>query len=268
MNFVYNRFFSERIFYNVLGGLVSIIIFGWFFFQWTEKGQSSTSDPINKPCIAIVIDDFGYGNDHIVDGFLSLEVPMSYAVIPGHNYSSDFAREAHSKGFEILIHMPMESHEKPEREEPLIITSSMNNFEIENAILAAFHEIPEAVGMNNHQGSKATELDWMMNIVGRILKRKNMYFLDSRTSAHTKAEETIKKNQVQTGHRNIFLDNKEEWTYIENQLKKIAALAKAQGFAIGIGHAKELTLEVLEKKIPELLKNGYHFCLVSEVLDK
>ena len=114
MNFVNNRLFSERIFYNVLGGLVSIIIFWWFFFQWTEKGQNSKSAPINKPCIAIVIDDFGYRNDHIVDGFLSLEVPMSYAVIPGHNYSSDFAREAHSKGFEILIHMPMESHEKLE----------------------------------------------------------------------------------------------------------------------------------------------------------
>ena len=33
--------------------------------------------------IAIIIDDFGYRNDHISNGFLELPAKLTYAVIPG-----------------------------------------------------------------------------------------------------------------------------------------------------------------------------------------
>ncbi|MDP6685165.1 MAG: divergent polysaccharide deacetylase family protein [Candidatus Marinimicrobia bacterium] len=261
------RLFDRRILIKTLGSILPILVLGWILFHNNGNSKKTIQNKIQKPCIAIVIDDFGYGNDHVIEGFLSLNVPLSYAVIPGHNYSSQFAREAHSKGFEILVHMPMESHESPEREEPLMIKSSMNSFDIENEILNALHELPEAVGMNNHQGSKVTELEWVMEIIGRTLKRENKYFLDSRTSPNTKAEDSMKKLRVRTGHRNIFLDNELEEVYVEKQLDEVAELAKSDGFAIGIGHARELTLLVLEKKIPELVKRGYQFCLVSDILN-
>ena len=164
-----------------MGSVFPVLILGWILAN--NNGERKTLSPVEslnglkgkKPCIAIVIDDFGYRNDHVIDGFLTLNVQISYAVIPGHNYSSQFAREAHSKGFEVLVHMPMESHEKTEGKESYMIHSSMTPFEIENEILTVFHEIPEAVGMNNHQGSKITEMEWVMESIGQTLRRENKY---------------------------------------------------------------------------------------------
>ena len=46
------------------------------------------SPPTLKGTIWIIIDDFGYRNDDVSDGFLNLDVPLTYAVIPCHEYLS------------------------------------------------------------------------------------------------------------------------------------------------------------------------------------
>ena len=250
-------------FFKIIGGVLPVLILGWVLFQNNGNSQNK----INKPCIAIVIDDFGYGNDHVIDGFLTLNAHLSYAVIPGQNYSKQFAKEAYLKGFEVLVHMPMESHEKTEVKESHMIHSSMTPFEIENEILTVLHEIPEAVGMNNHQGSKITEMEWVMESIGRTLKKENKYFLDSRTSPDTKAEEIMRRLQIRTGHRNIFLDNELDEVYINKKLDELALIAESDGFSVGIGHTRELTLSVLEKRLPEMIQNGFRFCYVSEILE-
>ena len=42
--------------------------------------------PTLRGTIGIIIDDFGYRNDEVSDGFLNLDVHLTYAVIPGHEY--------------------------------------------------------------------------------------------------------------------------------------------------------------------------------------
>ena len=254
-----------------------IRIFGWLmvfllmFFVYENQSNVFSDvqgNTINdKPCIAIVIDDFGYSHDHIVEGFLSFDVPLNYAVIPGHNYSRQFAKEAHAKGFEILVHMPMESHGNTIAKEPKELQSSMTPFEMENEILSAFYNLPEAVGMNNHQGSKLTEMEWAMNQIGQTLKRKNKYFLDSRTSPNSVAESVMKKLNVRTGKRHLFLDNEQNEKYVIKKIDELMEIAESNGSAIGIGHVKDITLGVLKSKLPEVIQNGFRLCFVSEILN-
>ncbi len=45
---------------------------------------------------------------------------------------------------------------------------------------------------------------------------------------------------------NIFIDNEENYQYIQNQLKQAIEIAKKQGYAIAIGHPHTVTLEVLK----------------------
>ena len=59
--------------------------------------------------IALIIDDFGYRNDEVSDGFLKLDASMTYAIIPGHTYSSLFGKKAVDAGFEVIVHMPLEN---------------------------------------------------------------------------------------------------------------------------------------------------------------
>ena len=47
--------------------------------------------------IVLVIDDFGYRNDSVSDGFLNLPIALTCAVLPGHPQSSSIAKKAISR---------------------------------------------------------------------------------------------------------------------------------------------------------------------------
>ena len=120
--------------------------------------------------------------------------------------------------------------------------------------------------MNNHQGSKASADQHVMSNVARVLKRRNLFFVDSRTTTETVAESTMEAYKVPTTRRNIFLDNEDDEGKIHAQLIKLAEKSEEWGAAVGIGHVKPKTLKILEKHIPELQKKGYKFEFVSKML--
>ena len=84
--------------------------------------------------LTIIIDDFGYRNDEVSDGFLSLGENLTFAVIPGHKYSRSFAKKAFEKGYEVIVHMPMESHVSSSGEEEFVLNTDMTSQEIENRV--------------------------------------------------------------------------------------------------------------------------------------
>ena len=213
--------------------------------------------------IVIIIDDFGYRDDHVSEGFLSLDADLTFAVIPGHQNSKVFAAKADQKGYEVIVHMPMESTNETRGEKEYKLTTSMTSDEIESRVEEVIAEFPEAVGMNNHQGSKATTDKRIMNIVGNVLKRHGKYFIDSRTSSETVAETTMRSRGVPTIRRHVFLDNENQKNKIREQLYKLADKAELKGLAVGIGHAKTNTLKVLKQEIPRLKEHGFKFQFAS-----
>ena len=233
--------------------------------------EPTIEKPISKPTskksvgtILLVIDDFGYRDDQVSDGFLDLGIPITCAIIPGHAQSRKFAQKANASGQEVIIHMPMESTVPESGEEDYKIKAGMISEEIEWRIREVFKDMPEAVGMNNHQGSKATTNGKVMTAMGSVLKQEGKYFLDSRTSSKTVAEQTMQNLGVPTTRRHVFLDNDSNQGLIKNQLDKLVAMAREKGMAVGIGHARPNTLAVLKKEIPELLTEGFKFEFVSQ----
>ena len=217
--------------------------------------------------IVLVIDDFGYRNDSVSDRFLNLPIPLTCAVLPGHSQSASIAKKALKSGKEVIIHMPMESSVSMTGEDEFKLKVGMTSEEIEWRLNEALKEIPEAVGINNHQGSKATTNGKVMGVVASVLKNKNKFFLDSRTSSKTVGEKTMRSVGVLTARRHIFLDNDLNIDNISKQLDKLVALSQKKGMAIGIGHVKANTLKVLEREIPILIERGFEFKFVSQVVD-
>ena len=167
-------------------------------------------EPDYKGIIAIIIDDFGYRNDYVTDGFLALEADLTYAVIPGHEHSYFFSEKAKSEGFEVIVHMPMENTGKTYGEEQFVLKTDMDVETIQRRVINAFNQIPSAIGMNNHQGSKASADQRIMSTIARVLKDKNKFFVDSRTTVETIGETTMKIFDVPTASRNVFLDNDDD----------------------------------------------------------
>ena len=213
----------------------------------------------------IIIDDFGYRNDEVSDGFLSLGANLTFAVIPGHKYSRSFAKKAFKKGYEVIVHMPMESHVSSSGEEVFVLNTDMTSSEIESRMENVITHLPQAVGMNNHQGSKATENKRVMNVVGSVLKKYEKYFIDSRTTPESIAESMMMSLGVHTANRDVFLDNEADQYLINKQLDQLISTAQHKGSAIGVGHARPMTLQVLQKRIPELKKAGFQFKFVSSL---
>ena len=213
--------------------------------------------------LTIIIDDFGYRNDEVSDGFLSLGENLTFAVIPGHKYSRSFAKKAFEKGYEVIVHMPMESHVSSSGEEEFVLNTDMTSQEIENRVKKALSQIPEARGMNNHQGSEVTESKRVMDVVGSVLKKQKKYFVDSRTTPKSVAGSIMKRLGVLTANRDVFLDNEADPYQINKQLDQLILTAQHKGSAIGVGHARPMTLQVLQKRIPELKKDGFEFKFVS-----
>ena len=232
----------------------------------SHKLSPETPPPLVKGIIGLIIDDFGYRNDEISDGFLNLDAKLTYAIIPGHEYSNTFGKKAVNKGYEVIVHMPLENNSDFGGEENFVLQSSMDNETIQNRVRLAFDQIPEAIGMNNHQGSKASADQHVMSNIARVLKSKNLFFIDSRTTVKTVAESTMEVFNIPTSRRNVFLDNESNETKILAQLLFLSQVAEEKGSAIGIGHVKQKTLNVLQKQIPELQKKGFKFEFVSNML--
>ena len=215
----------------------------------------------------LVIDDFGYRNDSVSDGFLNLPIALTCAVLPGHPQSSSIAKKAIQSGKEVIIHMPMQSSLGAKGEDDYKLKVGMTSDEIEWRLNEALKEIPEAIGINNHQGSKATTDGKVMGVVASVLKQKNKIFLDSRTSSKTVGEKTMRTYGVPTARRHVFLDNDLDIDKISQQLEKLVKVSKKNGIAIGIGHVKPNTLKVLKEEIPKLSDKGYEFKFLSQVVN-
>ena len=242
-----------------------------------EKPETAAKETIKKPSdaetsirtigeIGLIIDDFGYRNDDISDGFLHLDVKLTCAVIPGHAYSSSFGEKAVSRGHEVIVHMPMENMGENRGEEEFVLRVGMTLDSIKHRVHKALDQIPEAIGMNNHQGSRATTDPDVMNSVAAVLKERNKFFIDSRTTPETVADSIMNNWKVPSARRNVFLDNDHDEEKIKRQLLSLVEIAERDGSAIGIGHVKQNTLNVLRKQIPELKRKGFKFEFVSNML--
>lgn len=163
------------------------------------------SSPVLAGKLAIVIDDFGY-RPHNENQVLAMPSAISVAVLPDSPHAREMATKAHNSGHEVLIHLPM----APLSKQPLeknTLRPEMSSDEIERIIRSAVNNVPYAVGINNHMGSKMTSNLFGMQKVMQALERYNLYFLDSVTIGNTQAMRAAQGTGVKVIKRKVFLDD-------------------------------------------------------------
>lgn len=217
-----------------------------------------------KGRIAIVIDDWGYNLNNL-DILKQIKYPLTISILPNLNYSQVIAEELYRGGRQIIIHLPMEPYEKFRLEQNTIMTS-MDESTIKEILGKDLQNIPHAAGVSNHMGSKATEDARTIGIIFKELKRRRLYFLDSLVSPKSICWDVAHKMRLGFVKRDVFLDNQEDPSYIRGQINKLKMRAAFYGEAVGIGHDRKITLEVLKEEMPKLEKGGYRFVFVSELV--
>ena len=215
--------------------------------------------------LAIILDDLG--NDRAAaDAIFALHYPLTISVLPNHAHSVEIAEEAHRRGYEVMLHLPMQSvgNETPEAHE---LHPGMPAGDIPALFEQMMQSVPNAAGVNNHQGSQATADPALMEELMPVLQKWNLFYVDSRTTAATVAYDTAQRFGVRSGFRNVpFLDDVAEVSAVRKQLDLALRGAKNKGEAIAIGHPHPATLQALSEILPQAETRGVHLVYASDLV--
>jgi len=127
--------------------------------------------------------------------------------------------------------------------------------------------VPDAAGVNNHQGSLATSDPQLMAELMPLLRAHHLFFVDSRTIAATTAYDQAQSAGVPSAFRNVpFLDDVPDVAAIRKQLELAFKDAREKHEAIAIGHPHPETLQALSEVLPEAESQGIRLVHVSELV--
>lgn len=223
---------------------------------------SSSAESVRT--LVIIIDDIG---NHLETGIRAIELPgkLNLAILPHTPNSVELAQRAAAAGKEVLLHAPMSNLlHKPLG--PGALTVQMSKQQLLAALTASLESTPYIKGVSNHMGSQLTSMrepmEWMM----QELAARNLYFLDSRTSARTLAADVASEYGIPNLSRQVFLDNEASYAAIHERFKQLLARADSEGVGVAIGHPYPETLDYLQQVLPTLAAAGYRLALISEVL--
>lgn len=215
----------------------------------------------------IIIDDLG-NRMNVFNRLISLDYNITYSILPQLSFSQETAEIVHSKGLDIMLHLPMEPKEM-NRYNPgigALLLSDETDTIVEKMILN-LDSVPYAIGANNHMGSAYTQYKEGLDVVMKILNEREMFFLDSKTAPGRISQRSAKRNGIPYLSRDIFLDNEQNVEAIKEQLFKAAKIANKRGEVIVIGHPYMATYEALAKYLPEIENQGIRITKVSELIN-
>jgi|TARA_R100000049_G_C1957750_1_gene121030 polysaccharide deacetylase 2 family uncharacterized protein YibQ len=230
-----------------------------------QKFAALTPDTGTAPVIAIVIDDAGLDQPRTART-IELPGPVTISYLP---YARDLQRQvndARGRGHEVMLHMPMEPSSALVDPGPHALRTGFDRDKILGEMTWMLDRFYGYVGVNNHMGSKFTSDPERMQVVMEVMKSRGLLFLDSKTSAKSVGFSMARQYDVPALERDVFIDDADDATKIAEMLARTEKVAINQGFAIAIGHPRDLTLEALQKWIPAIQAKGFVLVPVTDIL--
>jgi len=217
--------------------------------------------------VSIIIDDVGW-NKAVLAEIEQIKQPLNLSLLPYAPYSQEAAKKLQNKGFEFMLHLPLEPVPPAQCLDKGMLSVSMTDTEIVQQFSKDLEKfVPYVKGVNNHMGSLFTCNEEKMAVLLSEVKKRDLFFVDSGTARNSVGYPLAKKLGLPAAKREIFLDNSSDPESIRNQLRRTLKLAQQNGRVIAIGHARPSTLQVLKEELPEMEKQGVKFVPVSQQLE-
>jgi polysaccharide deacetylase 2 family uncharacterized protein YibQ len=230
--------------------------------------QPPPAIPLRRPRIAIVVDDLG-SNKRVAEELLRLDAPLTFSIFPLQPSSRRIAHKAHAEGREIILHLPMEPRGYPLKDPGTgALFVSMDERELLHQLRKDIEAVPFITGVNNHMGSRFMEHGEKVRLVLSELKRRKLFFLDSRTTSKSQGYHIAQELALRADTRDLFLDNESDVGYTKLQLKQLIRIARNHGTAIGICHPYPSTITALKEMIPQIQAEGIQIVPLSQALDE
>jgi uncharacterized protein len=216
------------------------------------------------PRLAVIIDDLG-SDRAAADDLFSIPVPLTVSILPHHEFSREIAGDAHRRGDQVLLHLPMEPEGANAAREAVELHPGMSQRDVDKTVADMLAAVPFVAGVNNHEGSLATSDPRLMGELMPFLRRRHLFFIDSRTAATTVAYDVAQRDHVRSAYRKVFLDDTPTHDAVLAQLTLAENDARRDGWAIAIGHPHPETLAALRQALPELGRRGIRLVFASDL---
>jgi uncharacterized protein len=193
--------------------------------------------------LTIIMDDVSY--EHDVKAIRSVGLPLVMSFLPPshrHNDSASLARDVNG----YMVHLPLEALDF-ESEEDVTLRVGDSKETIAAQIQKIKKLYPNVRYINNHTGSKFTADEEAMDRLISVMKSNGLIFVDSRTTAQSKAKIVDEKYGMRYLGRDVFLDHHDGVDNIKKQIREAVEIAKRNGSAIAIGHPRPNTLQALKE---------------------
>ncbi len=217
-----------------------------------------------QPVIALVIDDCG-PSWHGTQGAIALPAEVTLAFLPYGRHTTTLAKVAGARGHDVILHMPMQplGDEDPG---PAALTLNLPPVQVRRYVQNAFAVVPNAIGLNNHMGSRFTADATALQPVMQEIKARRLFFLDSVTSPRSNGYAAARQAGVPALARDVFLDDVITPQAIARQLALTESVARRHGSSIAIGHPHPATLQALAKWLPTLEPRGFKLIRLRKLL--
>lgn len=237
----------------------------FFTSQLVNANDNNIEKPTEK-IASIIIDDLG---NNIIRGRDIINIPaaLTIAVLPKTLYATQLAKFANENNKEVMLHMPMQSI-KHRHLSPDLLNTEMTEKEFKDLIETNLDSVPFIRGINNHMGSLLTSdsnhMSWLMD---SLSQRGNLYFVDSRTTNKSVAEEKAVEYNVPNMTRDFFLDPDNNEITLRKQFVRFVNLVNKRGYALAIAHPYPTTIKFLQQNIDKLEQQGIRLVPASHLID-
>ncbi|UKI56219.1 MAG: divergent polysaccharide deacetylase family protein [Treponema succinifaciens] len=222
----------------------------------------------NGATLVFIIDDGGY-DTYNLKLYTSLPFPIAIAVLPKLAHSKDCAAIVRNSGQELMLHQPMQAQNLKLNPGAGAILPDMSLSEVYKQVSENIAEIGPIKGLNNHEGSLITCDVMKIGAVLDAVLDNGIFFVDSRTSAQTKAPQAALERDMKILERDVFIDDIISKDEMLAQIYRGLGIANKNGKVIMIGHvdkSAKILPQLLNDMYPYLkAKKGYKIAFPSQI---
>jgi len=219
-----------------------------------------------SPLIAIVIDDVGVDIKRSARAVGKLKAPVTISYLAYSSHIQQQVEAARAKGHEVILHLPWEADNAKADPGPNHLSINMSPEQIQKNLLANLDGFTGYVGVNNHMGSRFSRYRPGLEVVMAELKKRGVFYLDSKTTPDSIAEKVAHEYGIPAAHRDVFLDHDENSRMVRTSLREVEAIARRRGSVIAIGHPKDVTLNALEPWLATIEARGFRLVPLTEMI--
>ena len=214
--------------------------------------------------IAIVVGGLGISQTGTMNAIGSLPPGVTFGFSPSGNSLDRWMQEARRSGHELVLQVPMEPVGYPQvdpGEDTLTVDDAVAGDL--SALHASFATITNYVGIMNYMGGRFVAEPAAMEPLIAELGRRGLMFFDDASSLRSVAADTAQLQSVPAAVSDLSIDRSQDPADIRSQLDTLERIARAEGTAIGVASAFDVSVATIAKWIGEARGRGIEIVPLS-----